>query len=337
LFINFNYFYSFNYRNKIVLLNELTLIFKLFGVIMTTKCQNNFLSEKSIVFQRLTDENVESVGTLHPIDLPAISIERIRETIGKEIATGNYGTVYKVNDSSPPRVYKIIPQEDFEDGDEIRISKIASDIGVAPTFYSAFLVKELAEETPVNHVVIEMDEAGKSLGKWLEDLAGEEEEIQTKNENTVVEEKPLTAKEKAFKEKLAQIKAEKSKSMRFSVATLRPQKKTIQFEEAIDKFYPRRELFYFELFNRIKTLAEHNIAYCDTHKGNIMLNQDSKKGLQLIDFDEATFKPDTKSAIRTSHGPYNQAHFKNFKQLTPLSEESKNLIQWFTDQLGFFA
>lgn len=222
---------------------------------MSTKCQNIFLSESSIAYQRLAEAHTEQVGKANPIDLPLINVVKINDTFGEKITNGNIATIYKVNGCSSPRVYKAIPQDRFANGDEIRISKTASDIGVAPTFYSAFLV----EQSSTNFVVIEMDDGGKSLGKLMEDLA-ENSEVQ-EEEEVVVEAHPLTEKEKAFQAMLKKIRAEVASKYSTVEVTEIPQKKRLPLEEAIDKLYPKREQFYNELFKKIKVLAEHNISW----------------------------------------------------------------------------
>jgi hypothetical protein len=279
-----------------------------------------------------TEENTENVGKVNPITLQVVNILTIKETIGEKITRGNYGTIYRVNDSSPPRVYKIIPQDQFADGNEIRISKIAADIGVAPSFHRAFLVRQNVK----NYVVIEMDYADKSLGKLMEDLA-EDAHIDDNRESMVAKDNALSSEEKAFQEMRRKFKAQMDSESGLTVTEI-IHKKRLSLEEAVEKIYENPEVFYNELFSKIKTLAENNIAYSDSHVGNIMPNHNTEKGLQLIDFDAATLMTDARAAtVKSMQSAYNRVHFNKFKELPGLSDNSKKLIQWFTNQSGFFA
>ena len=114
---------------------------------MSTTCQKNiFFSEKSIVYPSLIEAKTEFAGKVNRVNLPSITLDKIKNTIGEKITNGDNGTIYKVNGSSSDRVYKVIPLDQFANGNEIIISKIASDIAVAPTFYSAFLANQISKK-----------------------------------------------------------------------------------------------------------------------------------------------------------------------------------------------
>lgn len=168
--------------------------------------KNSILSENSVIFSHLSETTIKSAGKFNPIDLPSLDIRIIGGTIGAKITNGitngNIGTIYKVNDCFPSRVYKAISLDRFENGDEIRITKIAGELGVAPAFYGAVL----AQQNTKTFVVIEMDDSGQSLGKLMEEFS-ENTEI---HEAVVVEETPLTDEEKAFQEMLKKIQAKYS-------------------------------------------------------------------------------------------------------------------------------
>ena len=260
-----------------------------------------------------------ALGKFHPINLPCTTIDKIRETIGEKITQGNYGTIYQVKDCAPFRIYKIIPQDQFKSGDEIRVSKIASDRMLAPTFYSGSLVSQGSN----NYVVIEMENAGLSLGKWMEELAEPEEEVKQP-------EPELTAEQKAMREMMEKLRAQYD---RFTVIEIK-QPKRVPMEEAIEKLYPSQQVFYFNLFSKIKAFAENNISYGDTHVGNIMPNHGQEKGMQLIDFDSTQIHGSVEEAAKKSMASvYTSILFKNFLEQPNLTDESKDLIAWFTSSI----
>ncbi len=113
-------------------------------------------------------------GRENPIKLPLIEGAAIFHSIGKRIAHGSNGEIYNVDGSNPPRVYKVIPITRFFDGNEIRVCKIAAQIGVAPAFYGACL---LVQEEYKFVVVIEMDYGGNSLSRLIRDLEPKPTEI----------------------------------------------------------------------------------------------------------------------------------------------------------------
>ncbi|MBS0652750.1 MAG: hypothetical protein JSR39_04395 [Verrucomicrobia bacterium] len=277
------------------------------------------LTERSVLYPQLQSAQTQPVGKFHPIDLPCTTIDKIGETIGEKITQGNYGAIFQVKDCAPSRIYKIIPQNDFKSGDEIRVSKIASDRMLAPTFYSASLVAQGSK----NYVVIEMDDAGLSLGKWMEELAEEPEE-------EVKEAEPeLTAEEKAMQEMMAKLRAQFGG---FTVTEIKQPEK-VSMEEAIEKLYPSQEVFYFTLFSKIKVFAENNISYGDTHVGNIMPNHGQEKGMQLIDFDGTEIHESVEaSAKKSMASAYTSILFQKFSEQPNLSGESKELIAWFASR-----
>ena len=292
---------------------------------MSISLQNTFLSETSVISHYAMEGCVKSAGTENPVELSSIDIDAIRETIGEKITNGNFGSIYQVlvDEGVAPRIYKIIPLDQFKDGNEIRISKIAADIGAAPTFYGACLVHQKSRD----YVLIEMDDAGKSLGKWMEHLA---EEVEPEN--------ALTEEERAHQERLDAIRRKMEALYGNVITATEITKKKLSREEAVAKLYENREVFYCELFSKIKLLAENHIAYTDTHVGNIMPNCGTETGLQLIDFDGAKITTDIKSAALTSiRSNYTRILYNEFKQLSDPSENSKELLRWFTNQLGFFG
>lgn len=266
----------------------------------------------SVVSQYIDKAPLERTGQINPIELPSVDIRTIGHTFGPRLTHGNIGTIHQVKECSPPRLYKIIPQDQFKNGDEIRISKILGDAGIAPHYYSAFLAKQRDS----TFVVIEMDEAGKSLGKWMEDLA-DQDEVETE--------------EQAFQKLVAKIQEEESGSG-FHVVKIK-EKKRLHLEDAVEKLYGSKEPFYYALFSRIKSCAEKGISYGDSHVGNLMPNIGTDKGFQIIDFDAAELLNDPKlAATQSISSLYNRLHFNNFQKIPNLSKESKELIHWFEDQ-----
>jgi hypothetical protein len=202
--------------------------------------------------------------------------------------------------------------------------KIASEEGITPTFYSAFVVSQTDEK----FVLIEMDNAGKSLGKWMETLAENgdvEEESNEKEENSMTEE------QKKMADVLKKMKAE----MVYAFTPIK-QKNRISSVEAIKRLYTDPEIFYYQLFKKIKKLAKKNIAYSDTHTGNIMPNIGNEKGLQIIDFGTAEIMNDTKTTVKKIFSStYNRIFAKEFTELAKSSknEKSLQLINWFEEQV----
>ncbi|MBS0607628.1 MAG: hypothetical protein JSR57_11815 [Verrucomicrobia bacterium] len=284
--------------------------------------EHAILTPNSVLYPQLHNAPTQPAGKFHTIELPFITIDKIGATIGKNITQGDTGSIYRVKDAIPSRVYKIIALKDFKSGDEIRISKIASDLMLAPTFYSASLVKQGSS----CFVVIEMDDAGLSLGKWMEKLAESEPEKMDLDQA----EPDLSQEELAFREMMKKLRAEYQGS--FTVTEVKQPKK-LSMEETIEKLYGSQEAFYFTLFSKIKTFAENNISYGDTHVGNIMPNHGDEKGMQLIDFDcAAIFGSTDEAAKKTLSSVYTATLFKKFVELPNLSVESKELIAWFSSK-----
>jgi predicted Ser/Thr protein kinase len=272
------------------------------------------------IFPLSSELPTQKVGSKYSIDLPIIDIARIGRTIGKKIAQGGFGGIYKVNGSMPQRVYKIIGLDQFANGNEIRIAKIAAELGVAPAFYGACVVKQGADQ----FVFMEMDFAGKSLFRWMEDLA---QEADVTKAALVEESSSQKAREAAMKELMER---KDDSGMGYTVVAVE-QTPSLSMEAAVDKLYPSREAFFFQLFSTLKQLAEKNIAYMDTNCGNLIPNQE--KELQLIDFDSAKFLDSPEEAADyLLRGMYNDMHFKDFRALSDLSDESRELIRWFQTQ-----
>lgn len=269
---------------------------------MSQDCPYLIPSETSAIYQLLVTASTACVGIDKPIKLPVINRNDFDNTCGSTIGSGGSGTVYKVKGLN--RVYKTIPSDCFANGDEIRISKIAFECGVAPTFHGAFLVQQDKDE----FVAIEMDKAGKSLRKIMHKL------------------EVIRETQEVFPKK-AQTHTERKSQM--------------PFEDAAKEIYGSEEVFYFKLFSLIKRLAEHNIAYSDTNVGNIMPNYSIKKGLkagkdlQLIDFGDAVLMENIESAATAlKTALYNRTYLNAFSDLPGLSEESQKLIAWFSDPSG---
>lgn len=258
----------------------------------------------------------ESVGKKNPIDLPLIQIAAIGQTFGRKIAQGQYGGIYRVNGSTPQRVYKIIRLDQFANGDEIRVAKVAADIGIAPHFYGACLVQQQGD----SFVLMEMDCTGKSLFRWMEDLALEPD---LSKAALIEESSSQRARDKAMKE----LSEKKGDGSGFIVVA-QDQTESVSMEAAVDKLYKSREEFFFGLFSALKKLAENKIVYTDTNCGNII--PDAENGLKLIDFDSAFQVGSPVEAVgKMMQAMYNQMHFKDFCGLKDLSAKSQELIKWF--------
>lgn len=226
----------------------------------------------SVIEEKLYSEEMIEVGKTNPIKLLKVDIATIGKTVGQQIGQGDSGTIYEVKDSMPPRVYKVIPQDGFQNGDEIRIAEIAGECGVGPKVHRSFLSDQGSEK----FVVIEMDYANLSLGKLMTKLAEEKESSEDKDENELVEKvEELTLQEKKMQEMLQKYYEENSD---FIVTKVTVEKK-VSMEEAINTLYKKPEEFYYGVFKNIKILATHKIAYFDTHVGNIMPNRDEKGSL----------------------------------------------------------
>ncbi len=258
----------------------------------------------------------EYVGVKSQIALPHVQIADIARTIGQKIGQGGNGVVYTVNGSMPQRVYKVIPRDQLARGNQIRISEIAARLGVAPVFHGACLVSQGKDQ----FVFIEMDHAGKSLFRWMEDLA---EEPDLSKAALIEESSSQRARNKAMKELL-----EKKDDESGIIVVALDQTASVSMEAAVDKLYKSREEFFFGLFSALKKLAENKIVYTDTNCANLM--PDLENGLKLIDFDSATLVGSSSEAVaKMMQAMYNQLHFKDFCALKDLSAKSQELIKWF--------
>jgi len=142
-------------------------------------------------------------------------------------------------------------------------------------------------------------------------------------------EETLTPEERAQKEMVEAVLAKMRAADRYSVVP-NQKKPRVDIPVAIARLCEKPEDFYFELFSRIKTLAQANISYGDTHVGNILPNPKTDKGVQLIDFDGANeHKEERDAAAKSLESAYTMVHFREFVQLTELSTESQALIQYF--------
>lgn len=266
-----------------------------------------FMTEKSVVYPLADAEKMASVGQEKPVELHVLSIEKVDKSVGERLEICSYKMFFQVRGCTPARIYKFIPISALKSGDEVRISQIAGVIGAAPAFYSAFVV-QLERE----YVVIEMDDAGKCMGQYLEDFA-EPEEPQ-------VPEKPSLA---------AMLQSEAKKSKYKTVAT--HNRREVSLEVGIGKLFDTQEQFYFELFSKIRLLADHKIAYHDAHLGNIMHVLGQKRVL-LIDFDDAVFMESPNAARMDSirDSAYVQALWLEFAKLPNKSEASIALLKMFS-------
>lgn len=259
-------------------------------------------------------------GKKNTIELPVVEYSSIAHLIGGRVKQGDCGAIYEVSNSNSGRLFKAIPLSNFKNGDEIRISEMADNMGVSPKVHGAFLMQHNNE---IKHVIIEMDHAGKTLGGWMEDLAPPPPPPKPV---TPIE---LSPEEKARMEMIEKIQAKYRASSNFEIVEI-PQKPKLNMSDALDKMYPKQEIFYFELFNKLKILAEHKIAYRDTHVGNIIPKYGAKNELQLIDFDRAKLTTNVETAkAKTIRSLYVRALMEKFSCLPDLSNESRELISWF--------
>ncbi|WP_420421998.1 hypothetical protein [Simkania sp.] len=260
-------------------------------------------------------------GEQNSFELPIIPYEDFQKTLGQKIAQGDFGQIHEVLGTDGKRVYKIIDSKDFKNGDEIRISEIAGRLQVAPQFRQAFSIPFQRKL----FVVIEMDHGGKTLGKHMEEVAA-------KNAGPEPEPEPDEAPDSfahlppAVIAMLKEIQANDP----YKVTVIK-QLPRASFEDTVTDIYAGKpETFYFQLFSRIKTLAEAKISYGDTHVGNILPNPEEVDGLKLIDFDGAALEDSVEEAkAKSLSSAYTVTHFDKFQALADLSEESRALIDWF--------
>lgn len=276
---------------------------------------NPTYSRSSCVYEALSSSTeVLPAGRTNPIDLPIVPISSIRHRLGTRLAQGDVGVIYEVKDCEPKRIFKLIPLGSFKRGHEIRVSQFAGDIGVGPKVHSAFLMKQ-SQQT---FVIIEMDRIGRSLSQWMTTLAENRNPIQA----AAIQIPTLEETE----DKLLKNKNEEDAPY---VVVSMPQQK-ISLAETVGILYGKQEPFYFELFSRIKSLAERNIAYLDTNPRNIIPNYELGRAMQLIDFDQAMVTERVSEAVlKVLRGMFTSMDFANYLALPDLSTKSRELIDWF--------
>ena len=272
------------------------------------------LSEASILFAHLRGAKGESAGTEAPVTLPVVDRDLFKQTLGNKIGIGstNTATIYEVKNCHPRRVYKRIPLAAFTNGDEVRISKIASDCGVAPPFYSAFLLQKEAEK----FVVIEMDDVEVTLGDFMEAMA---------DDSNATEQLALSERERTLRDELKIDTVVGKEIIR---------NKRLPFHKAIQELYAKPEEFYYDLFNKFRILATHSVYYPDMNAGNIVPNRLNAKGIQLIDFGSAKLLegcPEL-AAAKIIQSNYIRELFATFQSLPSLSPKSRETIDWFKAQ-----
>ncbi|CCB89937.1 hypothetical protein [Simkania negevensis] len=255
-------------------------------------------------------------GCQNPIELPTVTYEEFQKSLGPKITHGDNGQIHEVLGSDGKRIYKIIPLENFKNGDEIRISEIASRLRVAPQFHQAFSLDAGEKQ----FVVIEMDHGGKSLGTHMEDVGSKTAEPEPDADTDSLDHLPPQ-----FREMIRQMQANDP----FKVTVIKkPPKASI--EDTLTAIYEGKvETFYFQLFSRIKALAEAKVSFADTHVGNILPNPQKADGLRLIDFDAASIESSVDIAKARSLSGYTLVHLQGFQALPGLSSESQSLIKWF--------
>jgi len=255
-------------------------------------------------------ETTKIVGNINQISLPAKNVTEVGAKMGRVLAGGTHGTVYEKIDSAPKRVYKKIPLPSLHNGNEITISRLAGELGVAPKIHDAFVLRE--EDR--NFVIIEMDYAGRSINQLMDDMAE-------------VVKPDITPMVRAEQEMLLTLDIHPKHTVIQVKTTKRP-----PIHDAVTMIYDNPEKFYFELFQIIKTLAEENIAYTDTHAGNIIPNHGTEGGMKLIDFDAARLTDSVEAAkMVVMENFQNIMHLRNYSNLPDLSEKSEELIEWFGD------
>lgn len=270
-------------------------------------------------------ENTKSVGWCNPIDLPVKCEDEILGSIGEKIGYGFFSEVYEKKDSDSRRVFKLIPLPKFRNGDEVRISRIASEIGVGPKLYQTFVLKRDSGE----FVVFEMEYVGRTLGMRMEDLVDLAE-----NDNDI-ELTPIAKQHQEF----LKIGVLTQKTLKEAVQSgrLYPARShtRLEFGKAIESIYRSKEDFYFELFSQLKALAKNRVSYEDAHFENIIPKNEYTSQLKLIDFDKSELHEKVKMARYTIMGHYFcQSYFIKYETLTDLSEKSRDLINWFLKDAG---
>jgi len=266
-------------------------------------------------------------GKLNPIELPVIDPEEFIRTLIWErdehtgqyhqqtLAQGDVGIICRVKDSSPPRVYKLINSDKFNNGDEIRTSKLAGELGVSPKVHRVFSVS-LSKNS---FVVIEMDYAGECIGDYMEKFA--EPAIDTEESGEF-----LDNHSNALLKMLQQLEDDSP----FKVVSHKVVRK-LSMEETIKRLFDSEKTFYYQLFSLMKKLVENKISFGDLHAGNIMISEGKSRSLQLIDFDGANLMSTVREAvIETMQSAYVYVMLKQYQDVENLSDKSTQLIRWFT-------
>ncbi len=291
-----------------------------------------YTSESSVLYTALSQsETSRSVGKYGAIDLPCLAADQFYQYLGEKITESNSGAqIFRVEGSLTPRIFKLIFVNHFDTGDEVRIAKRAAELKVAPPFHSACVVS-LGEGRQV--VVLEMDDAGLSLGKWMEKFGAEEAAAKEAPMDTEPEE-ILTEDEIAYQKMIEMLKEKFMAKCRYAVVSVKEAPAKVDLAVAVEKLWPSQEAFYFQLFSRVRELAENKIAFLDLHVGNIMPQPGSEMGMQLIDFGSAeTTSSAEEAAERVITTAYGGLHFNSFSKLPNKSELSTELMLWFAPSM----
>lgn len=264
------------------------------------------------------DTPLIEVGTKNSIVLPFLESSQVAATIGDRIGKGEVARIHLVKDINPERVYRIIPMENFKNGDEIRICQIAANAGVAPAVYGSFVVGANSSQ----YVFIEMDLVGKSLSQQRKDLYKEKHVTAAVQQEAEPDEDPsLKAKKLALKEIQAKVEAEAAERWT-AIDITQPE---LPFKEAIKALYGSEEEYYYQLFSALQTLAKRNVAYLDTNCGNII---PTGKKVMLIDFDYAELASRVSEAASRILRSFIRLDLDHFENLAT-TDESRELIHWF--------
>lgn len=268
------------------------------------------------------DTQLFEVGIKNPIALPLLASSQIAATVGGRIGKGDVARIHQVKDTNPERVYRIIPMENFKNGNEIRISNIAAETGVSPAVYGSFAVVNVDSS---QFVFIEMDRVGKSLSQHRKDLYKEKHvEAAVEPEAEPEEDPALAAKRQALKEIQAKVEAEAAS--RFTVIDITQPE--LPFKETIETLYGSEEEYYCQLFTALQTLAKHKIAFLDTNCDNII---PTGKKVMLLDFDCAELASRVSEAASRILKSLIRFDLKRFEDLAT-TNESLELAHWFRAQ-----
>jgi hypothetical protein len=237
------------------------------------------------------EKNNVLVGKINPIELPIVKQNDFLKNLGNKIGQGGFSTIYEVKNKKPLRIYKIISEKNFKNGNEIKISEIAGNLRVAPTFHRAFVVEKFYHnQDPV--VVIEMDHAGKTLAKLMEDFYRE------KNVGIINNGKKRVSQEDA-------------------IDKMYEKRETFYYElfEKIKKL-AKNNIAYCDIHvgNIIPNYnIEKDFQLIDFDKAKLM--EDVENAVQ-----------------KALEHPYVSLYFQDFQKLKNLSKQSNDLIKWFNDK-----